>query len=62
MTPVFTYLAFYGELRKEFEAPTAYAAMQLAEAHFKPPKSKRWMLSVHLVKKDGKDVEQSTDF
>lgn len=42
--------------RWECRANTAYEAQQKAIEHFKPPKSKRHMVHVHLAEKDGEQV------
>jgi hypothetical protein len=56
------YVCLYNQKRFEVYAGTKYEAQQKAEAHFKIPKAKKWMLSVLLAEKDGKVVEQSTSF
>lgn len=50
-----TYICFYNQKQTTVEAESSYDAHQLALAFFKPPKSKRHMVSVHLA-----DVEHST--
>lgn len=50
------YLSFYNHEKYELEATSAYDAQLKAVEHFKPPKSKRHMVSVHLVEKDGEEV------
>jgi hypothetical protein len=50
------YVCLYNGKRFEVEAPTLYNARAKAEEHFKPPKSKRHMISVMLAEKDGEAV------
>jgi hypothetical protein len=52
------YIALYGEKRFELYADTLYEAKQKALAHFKPPKSKRHLVTVHLAEKNGETVTQ----
>lgn len=52
------YIALYGEKRWELYASSLYAAKQAADAHFKPPKSKRHLVTVHLAEVDGETVTQ----
>jgi len=53
---VFGYVCLYNGKRHELYAESHYTAGQAAEAHFKPPKSKRHMVSVMLAEKDGQTV------
>jgi hypothetical protein len=55
---VYGYIALYGSKRHELHAESLYAAMQQALAFFKPPKSKRHLVSVHLAEIDGETVTQ----
>ena len=50
------YVCFYNGKRWECYASSMFAAKEKAVAHFKPPKSKRHMVSVMLSEKDGKQV------
>ena len=50
------YVCFYDDKRWECYASSMFAAKEKAVAHFKPPKSKRHMVSVVLAEKDGKQV------
>lgn len=43
------YIALYRDRRYELYAATSYAAYLQAVAHFKPPKSKRHLVTVHLA-------------
>ena len=55
--PLSGYVAFYGSKRAEFWAPSLYAAKQMAVKHFKPAKSKDWLISITLaVRHDGSEV------
>ena len=55
---MYGYIALYGDKRWELHADSQYAAKQAADAHFKPPKSKRHLVTVHLAEKDGETVTQ----
>jgi hypothetical protein len=55
------YIALYGERRTELYAASLHEAKQKALAHFKPPKSKRHLVSVHLAEIDGETVTQTTN-
>lgn len=46
---MYGYVAFYESKRHELRAESLYAAKQAAVAYFKPPKSKRHMVSVVLA-------------
>ena len=48
--------------KHEVHANTSYEAQQKAIEHFKPPKSKKHLISVYLCEVDGKPVVQSTCF
>ena len=50
------YVCFYNGKRWECYASSMFAAKEKAVAYFKPPKSKRHMVSVVLAEKDGKQV------
>lgn len=50
------YIAFFGENRIEVHADTSYAAQQKAIAHFRPAKSKRHLVTVHLAEQNGEQV------
>lgn len=52
------YIALYQGKRTEVYAATSYEAQVKALAHFKPPKSKRHLVSVHLAEADGQTVTQ----
>jgi|tagenome__1003787_1003787.scaffolds.fasta_scaffold19471065_2 hypothetical protein len=54
------YKAFYNGKVSEVYAETLLAAKEKAVALFKPPKSKRHMVSVVLCEKDGETVTHST--
>lgn len=56
----FGYITFYEEKQWECHAKSSYDAYEKAVAHFKPTKSKRWMISVMLAEKDGQPVVHST--
>lgn len=56
--PVYGYIALYGGKRHELYAASSYAAQQAAIEHFKPPKSRRHLVSVHLAEIDGETVTQ----
>ena len=53
------YVCFYDGKRWECHASSMFDAKEKAVDHFKPPKSKRHMVSVVLAEKDGKQVEHS---
>lgn len=52
------YICMYGARRFECYAPTQYQAFQKAVEHFKPPKSKRHLVSAHLAERGGGSVDQ----
>lgn len=54
----FGYIALYQSKRAEIYAESLYAAKMQALEHFKPPKSKRHLVSVHLAEVDGETVTQ----
>lgn len=56
------YKAFYGSKEFEVYATSSYEAYKKAIEHFKPPKSKRHMVHVHLCEKDGEQVVHKPDF
>jgi hypothetical protein len=58
--PRFGYIAFFGDRQHELYAHSALAAQDAAIVFFKPPKSKRHMVHVHLCEKDGEQVVHST--
>jgi hypothetical protein len=54
--PKLGYICLYGSLRWEVRSDSSYHARELAIAHFRPPKSKRHLVSVHLAEIDGETV------
>jgi hypothetical protein len=52
------YIALYRGQRYELHADSAYQAQAAAIEHFKPPKSKRHLITVHLAEKDGQTGTQ----
>ena len=56
--PEYGYIALYQGRRTELYATSLYAAKMAALEFFKPPKSKRHLVSVHLVEIDGETVTQ----
>lgn len=50
------YIAFYNGKQIEVYANTSYEAQEKAILQFKPPKSKKHMVDVHLAEKDGNQV------
>lgn len=52
------YIALYGDKRTEIHAGSQYAALLQAIEHFKPSKSRRHLVSVHLAEADGQPVTQ----
>ena len=54
------YICFYDRKRIEVEAETSLEARKKATDEFKPPKSKRHMVSVYLAEKDSVQVVHST--
>lgn len=50
------YVCFYNSKRWECYAPTVFAAVEKAREHFKPPKSKRHLVSAMLAEKNGQQV------
>ena len=58
----FGYVCFYQGKQWEVYAKSSFAAYELAVAHFKPPKSKQWLVSVMLAEKDGQSVTHTADF
>jgi hypothetical protein len=52
------YIALYGSKRIELYADSLFAAKNKALESFRPPKSKRHLVSVHLAEKDGETVTQ----
>ena len=51
-------MLLYRRQRTEIPAASAYAAWQQAVEHFKPSKSRRHLVTVHLAEKDGETVTQ----
>ena len=52
------YIALFNGQRWELYATSAYDAQQKAIAHFKPAKSRRHLVTVHLAEIDGETVTQ----
>lgn len=52
------YIALYRAQRYELHAPSSYEAWKLAVTHFKAPKSKRHLVTVHLAELNGETVTQ----
>jgi hypothetical protein len=52
------YIALYGGKRYELHAASSYAAWQAAVAHFKAPRRKEHLVTVHLAEKNGETVTQ----
>lgn len=50
------YIAMYNGQQTEIHAASSYAAQQKALAWFKPPKSRRHLVTVHLAEIDGETV------
>lgn len=50
------YIAFYNGKTVEVYAETSYDAQKKAIQHFKPPKSARHRVHVHLAEKNGEQV------
>jgi hypothetical protein len=55
---MYGYIALYQGRRHELHADSLYAAKQAAVAHFKAPKSKQHLVTVHLAEVDGETVTQ----
>jgi hypothetical protein len=53
------YIALYQGKRHELYADSLYAAKQTAIAHFKPPKSKQHLVTVHLAEINNQTVTQT---
>lgn len=56
------YKAFYQDKEADIYADTLYQAKLKAIAHFKAPKSKEYLVSVHLCELNGKQVTHVADF
>lgn len=56
------YVCFYESKRFECHAADLYSAKLAAIEHFKPPRSKRHMISVTLAEVDGKPITHRADF
>lgn len=54
------YKAFYNGKEADIYADTLLQAKEKAIAHFKPAKSKRHMVHVHLCEKNGETILHST--
>ena len=54
-----TYATFYNQKTFEVTARNMFEAKDKAIAHFQPPKSKRHMVSVVLMKVDGREIIHS---
>lgn len=52
------YIALYQGQRWELYADSLLDAKNKAVEHFKPPKSKKYLVSVHLAEVDGETVTQ----
>ena len=50
------YLAFFNGKQAEVWADTKFAALEKAQAYFKPAKSKKHMVHVELCESEGKQV------
>jgi hypothetical protein len=57
--PRYGYIALYQGQRWELHADSQYAALLQATGHFKPPKSKKHLVTVHLAEIDGETVTQA---
>lgn len=57
-----TYIALFNGRQIEVSAVTSYAAQLKAIETFKPAKSKRHLVTVHLAEKDGAEVAQTITF
>ena len=56
---MYGYIALYGDKRHELHAGSLYEAQQQALAYFRPPKSKRHLVTVHLAEdENGETVTQ----
>lgn len=58
----FGYLCFYQAKQHALYAKSSFEAYEKAIEHFKAPKSKQWLVSVHLAEKQGQPVIHTTDF
>jgi hypothetical protein len=58
MDKTYGYIALYQDKRTELYAESQYAALVKALEFFKPPKSKRHLVSVHLAESHGETVTQ----
>ena len=56
------YIGFFNRNETVIEADTLLEAKNKAIDHFKPTKSKRHMVHVHLAEKDGEPVVHVADF
>lgn len=54
------YVCMYDGKHVDVWADSLLLAIELGRAHFKPPKSKRHMVTAYLAIKDGKEVVHST--
>lgn len=59
---MYGYIALYGAKRTEIHAESLYAAQKKALAHFRPPASKKHLVTVHLAEKNGETVTHTPDF
>ena len=59
---LYGYVAFYNGKRTEIYAESLSKARDMAEVFYRPPKSKRHMISVLLAEKDGEPVIHTPDF
>ena len=53
------YICLYGARRWEVYADGSYDAQQKALSHFRPPRSKRHLVSVHLAETDALALEEA---
>lgn len=58
----FGYLCFYQAKKHAVFAKTSFEAYEKAIEHFKAPKSKQYLVSVHLAEKNGQAVVHTADF
>jgi hypothetical protein len=58
MVSALGYIALYRAQRWELHADSAYQAQVAAVEHFKPPKRREHLVSVHLAEVDGQPVTQ----
>ncbi len=56
------YITIYNGEKFEVHANTNYEAQKKAIEHFKPPKSKKHLITVYLCETNNEQVNQSTQF